>query len=86
MKISTALRKWKSMLSNLTVVAMYCKKAKLVLPFMSVAEKYKADKARLAIMLLESIDSTDQRSLPNLRTGRKWKTTSAVDAAHVACS
>lgn len=83
-KISTAMRKWLGVPPSLTDVALYCKKAKLVLPFKSVAEEYKAGKARLAMMLQDSVDPTVQKSEPKLRTGRKWKAKSAVDNAQAA--
>lgn len=61
--------------------SQYCKKDKLVFPFKSVAQEFKAGKVGLAVMLHESIDPTDPKTIPGLRTGRQWKGNSAVNSA-----
>lgn len=83
-KIRTAIRKWLGVPPCLSDVALYCKKAKIIFPFMSVTEEYKAGKARLAMMLRESVDVIVRKTLLNLTTERKWKARKAVDSTQEA--
>ena len=50
-KINKFTRKWLGVPPSLTDVAMYCRKAKLILPLKSIVEEYKYGKARLLPML-----------------------------------
>lgn len=63
-------------------VVPYCKKTMFVLPFMSVYKEYKG--IHLAMMRQESVKPTIRKTLPENRTGRKGKTSSAVDSAQEA--
>ena len=69
------------MVRGLTDVAMYCRKAKLRLPLISILEEYKCDKARLLSMLEDSEDPVVKTVQPTIKTGRKWKVVEAVDEA-----
>ena len=62
-------------------VALYCRQAKLKLPFKSIVEEYKAGKVRLQVMLETSKDEVVREVQPTLKTGRKWKVLEAVDDA-----
>ncbi|MCG8432275.1 MAG: hypothetical protein MJA29_14040, partial [Candidatus Omnitrophica bacterium] len=80
-KINRYTRKWLGVPPGLTDVALYCRSAKLKLPFKSLVEEYKAGKARLEMMLRESSDEAVRTVQPTLKTGRKWKVGEAVDSA-----
>ncbi|GFN73592.1 reverse transcriptase [Plakobranchus ocellatus] len=54
-KINKYTRKWLGVPPGLSDVSMYCRKAKLKLPMKSILEEYKCGKARLLIMLEESM-------------------------------
>ena len=80
-KINKYTRKWLGTPPCLTDVALYCRHAKLKLPFKSILEEYKAGKARLLSLLQDSVDPVVRSAEPELRTGRKWKAREAVQAA-----
>lgn len=54
---------------------------KLVLPFKPVKEMYKADNARLAMMLRQAVDPPIWKTLPALKTVRNLKATKSADFA-----
>lgn len=62
-KIITAVLKLLRVPKSLYYIALYCKK-----PLESATEEYKADKARLAIILSESVKQTVRKTLPDLKT------------------
>ena len=80
-KVNRFTRKWLGVPPGLTDVAMYCRQAKLRLPLKSIVEEYKCGKARLLTMLEDSDDPIVKAIQPNLKTGRKWKVSEAVDGA-----
>lgn len=67
-KIITAVLKLLRVPKSLYYIALYCKKPKVALPLESATEEYKADKARLAIILSESVKQTVRKTLPDLKT------------------
>lgn len=71
-KISKYTRKLLGLTPRLTDVALYCKMSNLCLPPRSVVKEFKAGKARLAKMLLESADMVVSEVQPTLKTARKW--------------
>ena len=80
-KVNKFTRKWLGVPPGLSDVALYCRQARLKLPFKSLVEEYKAGKARLQIMLETSEDEIVRSIQPTLRTGRKWKVAQAVEDA-----
>ncbi|CAM4543850.1 unnamed protein product [Leuciscus chuanchicus] len=62
-------------------VNLYSKTSKLCLPVSSVAEEYKATKARAVSTLLLSKDGKVQHASKSIRCGRKWKPQEAVSEA-----
>lgn len=71
-EINIVMGKWLLVPSGLSDTSLYCRKAKLVLPFKSVM-KEKPD----TMMLHESPDQTVLAFQPLLRMVRKWKANSA---------
>ena len=71
-KISRCLRKWVGIPPSFTNIGLYCKTAKLQLPFQSLVEEYKIAKARAQGTLDASDDSNVRQSATTLPTGRKW--------------
>lgn len=61
-KISTAMRKSLGAPLSVSDVALYCKKEKLVFPFKTVTEEYKAGKVHFSMMLHESVDPKVQKT------------------------
>ena len=80
-KINKYTRKWLGLPPCLTDCALYCRQAKLKMPFKSILEEYKAGKARLLSMLEESDDPVVKEANVKLKTGRKWKVDKAVEDA-----
>ena len=72
-KINKCWRKWLGVLPCLTDVALYCRQAKLKLPFNSIVDEYKAGKARLLSILEDTIDLIARTIRSELKNGRKWK-------------
>lgn len=69
--INATIVEWLGVPRGLSGAALYCKKARQVLPFKSVSEKFKIGKARLAIMFRESANPNVRGFQSALKTGRK---------------
>ena len=80
-KINRFTRKWLGLPPGLSDVALYSRQSKLKLPFKSIIEEYKAGKTRLQLMLEDSKDPLVRNIQPTLRSGRKFKTSEAVEEA-----
>ena len=80
-KINKFTRKWLGLPPGLSDVALYCRQAKLKLPFRSIVEEFKSGKIRLQMMLDDSKDKVVKSLNPTLKTGRKWKVRDTVTRA-----
>jgi hypothetical protein len=80
-KINRYTRKWLGLPPGLSTVALYSRSTKLRLPLKAITEEYKVGKARLQMMLKYSNDQSLKEVDPELKTGRKWKASKAVEAA-----
>lgn len=79
-KINVAMRKWLGVPPGMFNVALYCKKAKLVVPLKFVTNEFKIRITRLGMMLWGSANPNVGGSQPTLKTGRKWKVSSAIES------
>ncbi|GFO25117.1 reverse transcriptase [Plakobranchus ocellatus] len=77
--INTFTRKWLGFPPCQRDVAMYCRKAKLRLPLISIVEEYKCRKARLMTMLEDSDETAVRLFQSHLTINRKWKVCKAVE-------
>ena len=79
--VSKHLRKWLGVPPCFTSVGLYIKTAKLQLPITSLVEEYKVSKARLVMTLKNSKDEKVRKAGVEVRTGRKWSASLAVQEA-----
>ena len=80
-KINKYTRKWLGLPPGLSDVALYCRQAKLKLPFQSTVEEFKSRKIRLQMMLDDSTDEEVKSLKPTLKTGKKWKVRCTIRSA-----
>jgi hypothetical protein len=79
--ISKHIRRWLGLPPSFTGVGLYSKSTKLQIPISSVVEEFKVGKARLLLTLRDSADEKISGAGIEVRTGRKWSVTRAVDQA-----
>jgi hypothetical protein len=79
--ISKHLRRWLGVPPSFTGLGLYTSSGKLQLPISSLVEEFKVAKARLLMTLNNSPDECISRAGIELRTGRKWSVSQAVDVA-----
>ncbi|XP_069139210.1 uncharacterized protein [Argopecten irradians] len=79
--INRHLRRWLGVPPSFTAVGLYSRTAKLQLPLSSLVEEFKTGKARLIMTLKESKDDKVRLAGVEVRTGRKWSASKAVDEA-----
>jgi len=65
----------------MTSIGLYNKTGMLQLPISSIVEEYKDRKARLVLTLRYSSDMSISRAGIEVRTGRRWSASSAVETA-----
>ncbi|KAI8514632.1 hypothetical protein Bbelb_072230 [Branchiostoma belcheri] len=80
-KISRHLRKWLGLPPSFTRIGLYCRTARLQLPFTSAVEEFKVCKTRAFVTLESSSDENVSKAGVVLRTGRKWSVEKAVEEA-----
>ena len=66
---------------GLSEIALYCRQAKLKLPFKSIVEELKSKKIRLQMMLDDSKYEVIKSLKPTLKTGKKWKVRDTIRSA-----
>ena len=76
--ISRHLRRWLGVPPS---VGLYGKSNQLQLPISSLVEEFKASKTRLVVTLKQSQDSKVRNAGIEVRTGRKWSASQAVQEA-----
>ena len=79
--VNKHLRKWLGLPPSFTSIGLYSSSAKLQLPLSSVMEEYKVGKARLIMTLKDSRDEKVRMAGVQVKTGRKWSASKAVDEA-----
>ena len=79
--ISKHLRRWLGLPPSFTGLGLYTSAGKLQLPISSLVEEFKVAKARLLLTLKGSPDECISNAGIELRTGRKWSVSQAVEAA-----
>ena len=79
--VSKHLRRWLGLPPSLTSIGLYCRSTKLQMPISSLVEEFKAAKARLLLTLRDSADEKINNAGIEVRTGRKWSVSQAVEAA-----
>lgn len=80
-KINKYIRKWLGLSPGLSDIALYCRQAKLKLPFKSIVEEYKSGKIRLQMMLDDYKDKAIKALKPTLKAGTKWKVRETITSA-----
>ena len=80
-KINKHVKKWLGVPNSLSNVAIHSSKAKLTLPVRSLVEEVKVAKARSFMTLRDSQDPVVKNTQPEVRSGRKWTASSAVEEA-----
>jgi len=79
--ISKHLRRWLGLPPSFTNVGLYARSAKLQMPLTSLTEEYKVAKARLLLTVRDSTDEKISKAGIQVRTGRKWSVSQAVEQA-----
>ena len=79
--INKHLRRWLGLPPSFTGLGLYTTSGKLQLPVSSLVEEFKVAKARLLMTLKDSPDQCISSAGIELRTGRKWSVSQAVEAA-----
>ena len=79
--ISRNLRRWLGVPPSFSSVGLYGKSNQLQLPISSLVEEFKVSKARLVVTLKQSKDSKVRNAGIEVRTGRKWSASQAVQKA-----
>ena len=80
-KINKHVKKWLGDPNSLSNVAIHISKAKLTLPVRSLVEEVKVAKARSFMTFRDSQDPVVKNTQPEVRSGRKWTASSAVEEA-----
>ncbi|XP_019616086.1 PREDICTED: uncharacterized protein LOC109463676 [Branchiostoma belcheri] len=79
--INTYVKKWLGVPNSLTNIAIHSRKAKLNIPVRSLVEEFKVAKVRTSMTLSNSKDPVIRNFQPDLRSGRKWRVSAAVEEA-----
>ena len=79
--INRRVKKWLGVPCSLTNVAIHSKCTKLILPTRSLVEEYKVTKARSYMTLRDSNDPIVKCIQPDVKSGRKWTASTAVEEA-----
>ena len=79
--ISRHLRRWMGVTPSFSSVGLYGRSNQLQLPVSSLDEEFKVSKARLVVTLKQSKDSKVRNAGIEVRTGRKWSASQAVQEA-----
>ena len=82
-KINKYTQKWLGLLQGLSDLTLYCRQAKLELPFNSIVEEFKSRQIRLQMMLDYSKDEVIKSLKPTWKTGKKWKVRDTIRSAKV---
>ena len=82
--INKYLRKWLGVTPCFSTVGLYTTTGMLQLPFSSITEEFKVGKARLHMMLQDSLDDVIHQVQPEVRTGTKWSAAKAVQEAEAS--
>ena len=80
-KISKHLRKWLGLPPSFTNIGLYGRTNKLQVPLSSLTEEWKTAKTRLLLTLRDSPDDKVSGAGIEVRTGRKWSVSQAVEQA-----
>ena len=80
-KINKHVKKWLGVPNSLSNDAIHSSRAKLTLPVKSLVEEVKVAKARSFMTVRDSQDLVVKNTQPEVRSGRKWIASSAVEAA-----
>ncbi|XP_052251742.1 uncharacterized protein LOC127858578 [Dreissena polymorpha] len=78
--ISKHLRKFLGLPPSFTNIGLYGRSTKLQIPISSVVEEFKEAKARFLLTLRDSEDGKVSNAGIQVRTGRKWPVSKAVDS------
>lgn len=79
--VSKHIRRWLGLPPSFSSIGLYSKSTKLQIPITSLVEEYKVAKARLYLTLRDSKDEKVSNAGIEVRTGRKWSVTKAVEQA-----
>ena len=79
--VSKHLRRWLGLPPSFTNIGLYSKSAKLQMPINSIVEEFKVAKTRLLLTLRDSKDEKISGAGIEVRTGRKWSVSRAVELA-----
>ncbi|XP_052240804.1 uncharacterized protein LOC127851227 [Dreissena polymorpha] len=79
--INKSLRRWFGLPSCMTSIGLYNRTGMLQLPLSSIVEEYKVSKARLVLTLRDSSDMSIRNAGIEVRTGRRWSASNAVEQA-----
>ncbi|XP_060574030.1 uncharacterized protein LOC132731786 [Ruditapes philippinarum] len=79
--VSKHLRRWLGLPPSFTNIGLYSKTAKLQMPINSIVEEFKVAKTRLLLTLRDSKDEKISGACIEVRTGRKWSVSRAVELA-----
>ena len=79
--ISKHLRRWLGLPPSFTSLGLYGKSNKLQVPISSIVEEFKVAKARLLLTLRDSADDKISSAGIEVRAGRKWSVSQAVENA-----
>ena len=82
-KMNKYTQKWLGLLPGLSDVALYCRQAKLKLPFKSIVKEFKSQKMTLQMMLDDSKEKVIKSLEPTLKTGKKWKVRDTIRNAKI---
>ncbi|XP_060584572.1 uncharacterized protein LOC132740645 [Ruditapes philippinarum] len=80
-QINKHIRKWFGLPQCFTSLGLYTATGELQLPVSSLVEEFKVSKARLLMTLKDSPDECIRGAGIELRTGRKWSVSQAVESA-----
>ncbi|XP_052236077.1 uncharacterized protein LOC127847893 [Dreissena polymorpha] len=79
--INKSLRRWFGLPSCMTSIGLYNRTGMLQLPLSSIVEEYKVSKARLVLTLRDSSDMSIRNAGIEVKTGRRWSASNAVEQA-----
>ena len=77
--INRHLRRWLGVPPSFTSIGLYGRTNQLQLPLSSLVEEFKVAKTRLVVTLKQSQDSSIRNAGIEIRTGRKWSASQAVE-------
>jgi len=79
--VSKHIRRWLGLPPSFSSIGLYGRCTKLQMPLTSLVEEYKVAKARLFLTLRDSADQKISKAGIEIRTGRKWSASKAVEQA-----